>query len=352
MLFSGTWMPRNKTLQNRKKTSQQPEQSVAAGGTIRCNGGTICCSRQVRMGFPASPEPAQKKKRGKLIQKRFRVTNGTVIRKDSGFHTGGFMAERKKKTNYIVVKDNELIMSYTDPMELKAHRLTLEQRKCFDFCVSRIRQDDPPDTHYTVHISEIYEALGRDRSKTRVYDRRFNDDLNALEQRYTLYIEAEKAFVSASYLGDHRFSGGYLEYWFNPNLAPYLFGLKRNFTQVPIHQLTIFGSNYGYILYQKLRQKISREDLWMCKKFEKHVSIDTLRNWLEVGDSLKNWNTFELRAVRPAVEEINRLSTEIHVDYLLTRGAHNRVSEVIFLIETASTQQRESAQALLKEFAP
>ena len=73
---------------------------------------------------------------------------------------------------------------------------------------------------------------------------------------------------------------------------------------------------------------------------------------MEVGDSLKNWNTFELRAVRPAVEEINRLSTEIHVDYLLTRGAHNRVSEVIFLIETASTQQRESAQALLKEFAP
>ena len=261
------------------------------------------------------------------------------------------MAERKKAANYMVVKDNELIMSYTDPMELKAHRLTLQQRKCFDFCVSRIRPDDPPDTHYTVHISEIYQALGRDRSQTRTYDKRFNDDLNALEQRYTLYIEDEKAFVSASYLGDHRFCNGMLEFWFNPNLAPYLFGLKRNFTQVPIHQLTIFGSNYGYILYQKLRQKISRADIEMCRKFEKRVFIDTLRNWLEVGESLKNWNSFDLRAVRPAVEEINRLSTEIHVDYVPVRGAHNRVKEVIFMVETASTMQRDQAQALLSAFA-
>ena len=39
------------------------------------------------------------------------------------------MAERKRPANYMVVKDNELIMSYTDPLELKAHRLTLQQRK-------------------------------------------------------------------------------------------------------------------------------------------------------------------------------------------------------------------------------
>ena len=119
---------------------------------------------------------------------------------------------------------------------------------------------------------------------------------------------------------------------------------------MPIHQLTIFGSNYGYILYQKLRQKISRADIEMCRKFEKHVSIDMLRNWLEVGESLKNWNSFELRAVRPAVEEINRLSTEIHVDYIPVRGAHNRVQEVIFMVDAASTRQRDQAQTLLNAF--
>lgn len=258
------------------------------------------------------------------------------------------------------------------------YKMSLTSEKLFAISLSRLRENLGNDGKMSVTISksELRKLLAkRDKDGNSVIDdgniyRQLLEAANSLHL-LAIYIQndSKKHFHIENIYQTINYNDSDLYFEFNPNIRNYVIELKDNFTVLNLPIMLRFTRNYSYRLYEVLKSKCYyprfvpveqrtdkfqfRVDLLELKftigvlnaKDEKVVNLFNSENpaidvYKKAYDILKKdkkikydtWKDFKTRVLDPSVEEINE-KTDIHVEYILGKGARGRVVDIEFHVD-------------------
>ncbi|WP_341847153.1 replication initiation protein [Helicobacter pylori] len=97
-------------------------------------------------------------------------------------------------------------------------------------------------------------------------------------------------------------------YQLNDCLKPYLLGLKKNFTQIPLQRILPIRSSYAIRIYQMLLSELKQN------RNEIEMNLLYLQDVLCVPKSMYVWKDFKNNVLEPSLKEINA-TTDIVADY-------------------------------------
>ncbi|WP_139309562.1 replication initiation protein, partial [Escherichia coli] len=88
-------------------------------------------------------------------------------------------------------------------------------------------------------------------------------------------------------------------YQLNDCLKPYLLGLRKNFTQIPLQRILPIRSGYAIRIYQILFSELKQN------RNEVEMNLLYLQDMLCVPKSLYIWDNFKREILEPSLKEIN-----------------------------------------------
>ena len=83
-------------------------------------------------------------------------------------------------------------------------------------------------------------------------------------------------------------------------VMPYLTQLKGQFAQYQLKNIAYFNSVHSIRIYELITQYRSVGN--------REITVDKLKEWLQVADNYPRWNNFKARVLDPAITEINEKS--------------------------------------------
>lgn len=120
----------------------------------------------------------------------------------------------------------------------------------------------------------------------------------------------------------------------NNHLETYLMNLKRNFTVYKLGYSLMLGCPTSILLYDFFKTNAFK------RTFE--INISDLKAYLSlyifdehgniIHEKYPEFKKFSARILRPAIEEINRL-TDIDVEYEMIKGIGNKASKISFTVK-------------------
>ena len=200
-----------------------------------------------------------------------------------------------------IVKANDLITK-------SRYKLTLMETKIVLFAISQIQPDDKPFQSYSFRIKDFVAVCNLNK-QSGTYKKYISKVVNDLGQKVlNIELEPGKTLIT------HWFSScvidtnnGVVKFTFDPNIAPYLFELKKFYTQYAGEFVYCMSSVYSIRLYEYLRSIKS-------KYYRQRVSVDEIRNRIECFSNLDDYTEFRYRVLDPAIKEINKYS-DLKVSY-------------------------------------
>ncbi|MDE7205536.1 MAG: replication initiation protein [Lachnospiraceae bacterium] len=265
------------------------------------------------------------------------------------------------------------------------YKMSLTSEKLFAISLSRLREnfENGGKMSVTITKSELRKLLAKqDKDGNSVIDdgniyRQLLEAANSLHL-LAIYIQndSKKHFHIENIYHTINYNDSDLYFEFNPNIRNYVIELKDNFTVLNLPTMLRFTRNYSYRLYEILKSKCYypryvpieqrtdkfqfRLDLLELKftigvldaKDEKVIKLfnsenPTMDTYKKAYDILKKddegktkdrkvkydtWKDFKTRVLDPSVEEINE-KTDIHVEYILGKGARGRVVDIEFHVD-------------------
>lgn len=229
--------------------------------------------------------------------------------------------EPKKKTHASRKKGsknsaNEIaIFRQSNRITTASQRLDLVERRIIMTAISKIdRRDEPTDQKvYYVDASDLVQ-LGGD-SKSAYRDMKSAAD--TLFNRYILIQDAKKiAKIRWIQRVEYDEGKGRVGIRFSHDVVPFLTNLRTEYTQFALLDIQGMRSEYAIRIYTMLMQYKS-----VMYKFAKQgkpycwtISIDDLRNSLQIGNRLKANGVFKLHVVDRARDQINNApNSKIHI---------------------------------------
>lgn len=196
----------------------------------------------------------------------------------------------------VVVKANSLIeASYRLSIdEVRILALTIgtmdpkSNQKIFDFTVADFVREFPEISQDNAY-KQIQAAIKR------IYDRsvKTEDKERITEFRWVssrTYFKKEGRFRIAM----------------TDEVMPYLTQLKGQFTQYQLKHIAYFNSAHSIRIYELITQYRSIGS--------REITVEKLKEWLQVEESYSRWNNFKARVLDPAISEINEKS-DLFVEY-------------------------------------
>ena len=196
----------------------------------------------------------------------------------------------------VVVKANSLIeASYRLSIdEIRILALTIgtmdpkSNQKIFDFTVADFVREFPEISQDNAY-KQIQAAIKR------IYDRsvKTEDKERITEFRWVssrTYFKKEGRFRIAM----------------TDEVMPYLTQLKGQFTQYQLKHIAYFNSVHSIRIYELITQYRSVGS--------REITVEKLKEWLQVEESYSRWNNFKARVLDPAISEINEKS-DLFVEY-------------------------------------
>ena len=210
-----------------------------------------------------------------------------------------------------VVQDNSLIRS--------VWRMDAVAIKLFQMAISCIDIESPPQDN-TVYLSksDLFHFMGTGSGDKYT---RFRDHLRKLQSQVLLIpLKDGKRFMSVVPIPTVVFStektDNQIKLVFNPDIMPYLVGLRSNFTQYEIGQLLNIRKKYSLIIFQlamthyKLKKTDDPDQIVSFK-----IALDELRDITDTKNDLLRFDHFELRVLRDSINEINNARTDFLITY-------------------------------------
>lgn len=241
--------------------------------------------------------------------------------------------EYEQQQYYYVVESNDLITK-------ARHDLTARELKIMDFVISKIQPTDSDFT--TIHTSmyELTNVLNLKRSGTTYSD--LSKNIGDLRKKEVLIYNDEKEMMtqtgwveSANY-----YKNGQIELKLNNHLAPYLLGLKTNYTQYLLLDTVKLKSKYAILLYKLMRE---------CNK-DKGNSIailqgtpDEFKEWLGAPKNY-DYNRLKENILKKAIEEINLKIDDMDLEILQARHGRKVVQVKIHNNWTVQKAIKETAE--------
>ena len=198
----------------------------------------------------------------------------------------------KKKT---LTEHNALITAHYD--------MSASEQNIFSLVLAQLKKEDLPDQRYCVSVKEM-EAF----TQSEVNYQQVRQAAQKLLLRVCTIAKENGNLLDVTMISDSEYikDDGYFKIGISPQLRPYLFDLKNNFTR---YQLRIFGA---------LRSKYSKRIYKMLSQFKStgvmRISVEELKKRLKLLDlktgqeKFKTWTTFVKKVLEVAQREINELS--------------------------------------------
>ncbi|WP_187840070.1 replication initiation protein [Helicobacter pylori] len=217
----------------------------------------------------------------------------------------------KKSQKYLITQDNRLIYA-------KYGDITANEIKVFYYIVSKVNSiNDKGFEVCEIPINEVlWEALEHENMDANYhYIKKLCESLIG---RYlldeTLSIDPETNKAVDSFKGmplfkilEYTKGEATIKYQLNEYLKPYLLGLRKNFTQIPLQHIVPINSGYAIRIYQMLLSELKQNHHnW-------EVNLLYLQDVLCVPKSMYIFGSFKQKILDPSLEEINR-NTEIVAD--------------------------------------
>lgn len=260
------------------------------------------------------------------------------------------MVSRQKKLSdrgQFVVKDNDLIRK-------TRYDLTAQQQKIVMFIISKIKPDDDFDQEYTFDINELAAACGVKLRDGGYYYADLKKDIRDLTDRKWCDMPGG-IHMTMSWIGDATIvdNDATISVTFNPNMRPYLFHLKSCYTRFNLENALALKGKYSIRLYEILRSYVNTIDLENGDFIEQEVtlSLSEFRYQFSLEETYKRWVDIKRYVIDPAVKEINKRATDIHVEYRPMHGDHVRtIEKILFLITPAKAGQFFNAKQERREY--
>lgn len=233
-----------------------------------------------------------------------------------------------------VRKSNQLIQRNRFDMTLREQRLLL-------YCISKIKPSDHGKETYTIKIRDVCKACGIEK--------------NISGGAYKAVIEAFKKLDSFNFILKDEQGTRHIVHWirdvkidpeekrsakasftFDPKLAPYLFDVRKYFTQYEIGGVLQMKSIYGIRLYELLKSYANIR--------EKEFELNELRYLLGADNkSYDKYSLFKVYVLDPAIKDIMTYS-DLNVDYVEIKQGKRKVINIRFIVSTISGVERAERQ--------
>ncbi len=218
----------------------------------------------------------------------------------------------KKSQKYLVTQDNRLIYA-------KYGDMTANELKFFYYVISKLNPLNDKD--FELHEVPINEILGEtlehenlDANYTYIQKlcrnlaKRILEDeslvIDPITNKEDELFEVMAIFKRIQYLKRKAV----ICYQLNDCLKPYLLGLRKNFTQIPLQHILPINSGYAIRIYQMLLSELKQN------RNEVEMNLLYLQDVLCVPKSLYVWIDFKRNVLEPSLKEINA-TTDIIADY-------------------------------------
>ncbi|MFP6239033.1 replication initiation protein [Helicobacter pylori] len=249
----------------------------------------------------------------------------------------------KKSQKYLVTKDNQFIYA-------KYGDTTANELKFFYYVISKLNSISDKDFElHEVPISEILgEVLSHESEDNYTYIKNLCRSLSKriLEDETLVFdpvtnkkeemFEVMAIFKRIQYLKRKAV----ICYQLNDCLKPYLLGLRKNFTQIPLQHILPINSGYAIRIYQMLLSELKQN------RNEATIPLLQLQDVLCVPKSMYKWDNFKRNVLEPSIKEINA-TTDIVASYT-TKKQRQKITEIVFEICYKDLQKRKD-QAKDKE---
>lgn len=195
-----------------------------------------------------------------------------------------------------VVKANQLIQK-------SRFDLTLQQQKIVLYLISKIRLEDEDFQLYEFDIKEFSKVCGFTGNNYAL----LKDSIKAIADK-SLWVKLDNGketllrWIEKPYIDYNK---GIVQIKLDRDMKPYLLQLKKDFTKYELLWILAFSCKYSIRLYE-LVSSIQYKDL---QEFKRIYSLEELKTLLG-AETYKTYKDFRVRALQPAVDEINRYSNK------------------------------------------
>ncbi len=249
----------------------------------------------------------------------------------------------KKSQKYLITQDNQFIYA-------KYGDITANELKFFYYVISKLNSISDKDFElHEVPVSEILgEVLSHESEDNYTYIKNLCRSLSKriLEDETLVFdpvtnkkeemFEVMAIFKRIQYLKRKAV----ICYQLNDCLKPYLLGLRKNFTQIPLQHILPIRSGYAIRIYQILLSELKQN------KNETTRYLIELQDILCVPKSYYKWKDFKNNVLEPSLKEINA-TTDIVASYR-TKKERQKITQIVFEICYKDLQKRKD-QAKDKE---
>ncbi|GAA8512147.1 hypothetical protein HpBT260_14980 [Helicobacter pylori] len=249
----------------------------------------------------------------------------------------------KKSQKYLITQDNQFIYA-------KYGDTTANELKFFYYVISKLNSISDKDFElHEVPVSEILgEVLSHESEDNYTYIKNLCRSLSKriLEDETLVFdpvtnkkeemFEVMAIFKRIQYLKRKAV----ICYQLNDCLKPYLLGLMKNFTQIPLQHILPIRSGYAIRIYQILLSELKQN------KNETTMYLTQLQDILCVPKSFYAWIDFKRNVLEPSLKEINA-TTDIVASYR-TKKQRQKVVGITLEICYKDLQRRKD-QAKDKE---
>jgi hypothetical protein len=229
------------------------------------------------------------------------------------------------------------------------YELTAREQKLLLYVIAMIEPEDEDFKRYVVNISEFAELA--DLQKDDLY-RELRDLAKSLKQKPLIiphhfddqtksYLDLVTSWFDTAYVGKN--GAGYFAVTLSPVLKPYLLQVKREFFRLRLYQVMQLRSGYAIRLYQWAKR-------WEFRK-SVEISVQDLRIVLGANNSsvqsrgnLGEYADFKRRAIKPAIDEINK-KTDLSLSFReLKRPGSKAIDRLVFSIKSEPAPELEVLQ--------
>ncbi|WP_154499173.1 replication initiation protein, partial [Helicobacter pylori] len=250
----------------------------------------------------------------------------------------------KKSQKYLVTQDNRFIYA-------KYGDTTANELKFFYYIISKLNSINDKDFElHEVPISEILgEMLSHEnldanylyiKKLCEILSKRYLLDETLIKDPITnKEVDNFKSMPLFKFL-EYTKGQATIKYQLNDCLKPYLLGLRKNFTQIPLQHILPIRSGYAIRIYQMLLSELKQN------RNEVDLHLINLQDVLCVPKSFYAWINFKRRVLEPSLKEINA-TTDIVASYR-TKKERQKITQIVFEICYKDLQKRKD-QAKDKE---
>lgn len=245
----------------------------------------------------------------------------------------------KEETKKIV--ERKLVVAKRDDMlQHSRHNLTVQEYRCVTYVLSKIKPTDTSFTEYVFDFKDFYTLCGL---KSDSYTH-LKTTLRGILQKVWWLKNKDGTEVSVRWfdkvLLDSKNQKVYIS--LDKDLMPYFLELAKQqqennmfFTQFNLNVVLPMKSQYSSRLYEVLKSYQKNNDEWYFEPDELKYLLDC--------QNYKNWKDFRVRALEPAIAEINTFG-DIKVGYT-TELKGRKVVKVIFFMAKKNKEALYKAQS-------